>query len=155
MDGKTIVLGNGAGGVIHASKNTEYGFIRVEQERSLFDNKGFLRRKNVSALIPGTIEDLKKAGFYEGQILPGKIVIIEQLEPFNKTKPDMDLKVAGQTGIVCKKDGKDIYRKHFYTVFTDADDEMIQHTNGETISEAYIAENTVSAVKPNADFDVV
>ena len=47
MDGKTIVLGNSTGGVIHTSKNDEYGYIRVEQERSLFDNKGFLRRKNV------------------------------------------------------------------------------------------------------------
>ena len=58
MDGKTIVLGNSTGGVIHTSKNTEYGYIRVEQERSLFDNKGFLRRKPISALIPGTITDL-------------------------------------------------------------------------------------------------
>ena len=106
MDGKTIVLGNGTGGVIHTSKNTEYGYIRVEQERSLFDNKGFLRRKQISALIPGTIDDLKKAGFYERQELPGKIVIIEQTEPFNKTNPDLDLKIAGSTGIVCTKNGK-------------------------------------------------
>jgi hypothetical protein len=154
MDGKTIVLGNSTGGVIHTSKNSEYGFIRVEQERSLFDSKGFLRRKPVSALIPGTIEDLKKAGFYLGQELPGKIVIVEQTEPFNKTNPDMDLKVAGQTGIICMKDGKKIYRKHFYTVFTDADDEMIQHTNGEDISEAYVAEKKVSVLKPNEEFDL-
>jgi hypothetical protein len=154
MDGKTIVLGNSTGGVIHTSKNSEYGFIRVEQERSLFDSKGFLRRKSVSALIPGTIEDLKKAGFYEGQELPGKIVIVEQTEPFSKTNPDMDLKVAGQTGIICTKNGKKIYRKHFYTIFTDADDEMIQHTNGEDISEAYVAEKKVSALRPSEEFDL-
>jgi hypothetical protein len=154
MDGKTIVLGNSTGGVIHTSKNSEYGFIRVEQERSLFDSKGFLRRKAVSALIPGTIEDLKKAGFFETQELPGKIIIVEQTEPFNKTNPDLDLKVAGQTGIICTKNGKKIYRKHFYTIFTDADDEMIQHTNGDDISEAYVAEKKVSALKPNEDFDL-
>jgi hypothetical protein len=154
MDGKTIVLGNSTGGVIHTSKNSEYGFIRVEQERSLFDSKGFLRRKAVSALIPGTIEDLKKAGFFEAQELPGKIIIVEQTEPFNKTNPDLDLKVAGQTGIICTKNGKKIYRKHFYTIFTDADDEMIQHTNGDDISEAYVAEKKVSALKPNEDFDL-
>jgi len=154
MDGKTIVLGNSTEGVIHTSKNSEYGFIRVEQERSLFDSKGFLRRKPVSALIPGTIEDLKKAGFYKGQELPGKIVIIEQTEPFSKTNPEMDLKVAGQTGIICTKNGKRIYRKHFYTVFTDADDEMIQHTNGEDISEAYLAEKKVTALKPSEELDL-
>jgi hypothetical protein len=152
MDGKTIVLGNGTGGVIHTSKNTEYGYIRVEQERSLFDNKGFLRRKQISALIPGTIDDLKKAGFYERQELPGKIVIIEQTEPFNKTNPDLDLKIAGSTGIVCTKNGKLIYRKHFYTVFTDADDEMIQHSNGDDISEAYLMEKTLTKLEPNEEF---
>ena len=152
MDGKTIVLGNGTGGVIHTSKNTEYGYIRVEQERSLFDNKGFLRRKQISALIPGTIDDLKKAGFYERQELPGKIVIIEQTEPFNKTNPELDLKIAGSTGIVCTKNGKFIYRKHFYTVFTDADDEMIQHSNGDDISEAYLMEKTLTKLEPNEEF---
>jgi hypothetical protein len=154
MDGKTIVLGNNTGGVIHTSKNDDYGFIRVEQERTLFDSKGFLRRKSISALIPGTIEDLKAAGFYKDQILPGKIVIVEQTEPFNKTKPDMDLKVAGDTGIICTKNGKQIYRKHFYTVFTDAEDEMIQHTNGEDISQAYLAERKTSAIKPSEEFDL-
>jgi hypothetical protein len=154
MDGKTIVLGNSTGGVIHTSKNNEYGYIRVEQERSLFDSKGFLRRKNVSALIPGTIEDLKKAGFYEGLELPGKVVIVEQTEPFNVTKPDLDLKVAGQTGIICTKNGKSIYRKHFYTVFTDAEDQLIQHTNGEDITEAYTTEKKESAIKPSADFNL-
>jgi hypothetical protein len=154
MDGKTIVLGNDTGGVIHTSKNDEYGYIRVEQERSLFDSKGFLRRKSISALIPGTIEDLTKAGFYKGQILPGKIIIVEQTEPFNKTRPDLDLKVAGQTGIICMKDGKKIYRKHFYTVFTDAEDEMIMHSNGEDISEAYLAEKKTTAIQPNTEFDL-
>lgn len=154
MDGKTIVLGNDTGGVIHTSKNDEYGYIRVEQERSLFDSKGFLRRKSISALIPGTIVDLTKAGFYKGQILPGKIIIVEQTEPFNKTRPDLDLKVAGQTGIICMKDGKKIYRKHFYTVFTDAEDEMIMHSNGEDISEAYLAEKKTTAIQPNTEFDL-
>lgn len=154
MDGKTIVLGNDTGGVIHTSKNDEYGYIRVEQERSLFDSKGFLRRKAISALIPGTIEDLTKAGFYKDQILPGKIIIVEQTEPFNKTRPDLDLKIAGQTGIICMKEGKKIYRKHFYTVFTDAEDEMIMHSNGEDISEAYLAEKKTTAVQPNTEFDI-
>jgi hypothetical protein len=154
MDGKTIVLGNDTGGVIHTSKNDEYGYIRVEQERSLFDSKGFLRRKSISALIPGTIEDLTKAGFHKGQILPGKIIIVEQTEPFNKTRPELDLKVAGQTGIICMKDGKKIYRKHFYTVFTDAEDEMIMHSNGEDISEAYLAEKKTTAIQPNTEFDL-
>lgn len=154
MDGKTIVLGNGTGGVIHTSKNNEYGYIRVEQERSLFDSKGFLRRKQVSALIPGTIDDLQKAGFYEGQELPGKVVIVEQTTAFNVSKPDLDLKVAGQTGIICTKDGKKIYRKHFYTVFTDAEDQLIQHTNGEDITEAYMSEQKVSAIKPSEEFNL-
>jgi hypothetical protein len=31
---------------------------------------------------------------------------------------------------------------------------MIQHTNGEDISEAYIAEKKVSVLKPNEEFDL-
>jgi hypothetical protein len=41
-------------------------------------------------------------GFYAGQELPGTIVIEESLTPFNKKAPERDLKIAGETGIVCR-----------------------------------------------------
>lgn len=152
MESKVKVNGDELGNVIHqSSNNPEYGYVRVEQIRSIYDDKSFLRRKIVSALIVGTMEDLKDEGYYLGQELPGKIIIVESLNPTNKKDLTRNLKTAGNTGVVCKLNGEPIYRKTIYSIVNNAVDKLIKHDN---VDEIKAANNTskikVSALNPSA-----
>jgi hypothetical protein len=113
-----------------------------------------MRARPVNALIHGTVEDLKLAGYRAGQELPGTVVIQESLEPFNEKNPERDLKIAGKTGIICSVEGNPIYRKTVYSPFSNAEDTLIQHDNVEALREAYTAEQTAKAIAPNQQFDI-
>ena len=137
MNKSVKVTANEAGQVVNISKNNpEYGFIRVAQERTIFEG-GWARKKTLSALISGSTEDLKSMGLRAGQEMPGRIIVTESLEPFNAENPEKDYKVAGDTGIICCLDGQPIYRKTFYTEDVSATDTMIAHNNGDAIKAAY------------------
>ena len=151
--GPVIVMADAAGNVVVPSKNNpEWGHIRVSQERSIFDERGFARYKMISALIPGLLRDLKKFNWKAGQELKGTIIFKESLEPFNKKEPERDYKIAGKTGIVCCYYGAPIYRKTFYNANPlaldqyayDQDGNVITHTNVEEIRVGYrqLAEET-------------
>jgi hypothetical protein len=76
------------GAVINASPNNpDYGYVMLEQIRLVTDEKQFLRKKRVTALIQGEISLLNEAGFYGGQELPGVIAVKEKLVPFNTKFP--------------------------------------------------------------------
>lgn len=127
-----------AGNVIIPSKeNKEWGCIRVVQTRMTVDENSFVRKVNLSALLPGKIEDLKAFGYEKGQIIDGKIIFKEQTKPFDKKNPDRDLKIAGETGIICMQDELKIYRKNFFTQDEKAIDVPCPHTNGEDIKAAF------------------
>ena len=79
------------------------------------------------------MEDLQQLAFTADQELDGKIVTKEQLTPFNESDPDRDLKMAGDTGIVCSKGGEPIYRRTNYTPDTTAQDVLIAHDNSDEI----------------------
>ena len=74
-----------AGSIISQSSNPEYGYIRVVQEKPV-DKDGFVKFREVSALIQGTIEDLQKLDLKAGDELEGKIVVKESLVPEDKQK---------------------------------------------------------------------
>lgn len=152
MESKVKITGDELGNVIHQSvNNPEYGYVRVEQVRSMYDDNGFLRRRVVSALIQGSMEDLKQEGYYLGQELPGKIVIIESLNPTNKKDHTKNIKTAGNTGVVCKVDGKPIYRKTIYTIISNLTDELVKHDNVDEIKAANNVTNIkLSAIHPAA-----
>jgi hypothetical protein len=135
--------------VVNLSDNPKFGYIRVEQVRNVVDDKGFWRRKPVSAIVPGLLEELQAENFYEGQELSGRIVIKEALTPFNDKTPERDLKIAGETGIVCKFEGSPIYRKTVYTLASNAEDVLIKHDNVEELRAAYDASQKAnsSAIK--------
>jgi hypothetical protein len=155
MGTKVTVIGNEQGAVINQSSNPEYGYVRVVQTRTMFDENGFLRARKVYALIPGRIEELEMAGFRAGQELPGQVIVKESLTPFNENDPERDLKLAGDTGIVCSVEGQPIYRKTQYSASSNAEDTLIQHDNVEELRAAYEAANaSKGAVRPNASFDV-
>jgi hypothetical protein len=153
MGTKVTVIGNEQGQVINVSANNpEYGYIRVVQTRTMFDESGFLRARKVYALIPGRVEELEMAGFRANQELNGQIIVKESLTPFNETDPERDLKMAGDTGIVCSVEGQPIYRRTQYTASSNAEDTLIQHDNVEELRAAYEASG--SAIKANKGFDL-
>jgi len=142
MDSKVIITADAAGNVITKSeRNPEYGYVRVEQLRLQIDDTGFARRKKLSAIIQGKLEDLNDFGWTANQEMDGKIVVRESLKPFNTTEPERDIKRAGESGIVCKVEDKPIYRKHLYTIKNSAEDVEIPHTNRQEIISAYALQN--------------
>jgi len=147
MNSKVKVKADPAGNVVAPSKNNSiWGHIRVVQERVVIDERGFARLKNVSALIPGLIKDLKSFNWKAEQELKGTIIVKEQLEPFNPKEPERDYKIAGKTNIPCCIDGQPMYRKAFYSTNPDAQDVFIldeagnpvSHNNVDDIRAAYI-----------------
>jgi hypothetical protein len=129
-----VVTSDSTGNVINVSKNNpDYGYIRVESTSTQINGEGWLRTVKRSALIKGLVSDLVAANFSADQEIPGKIVVRESLEPFNPENPDRDLKIAGESGIVCRVDDQPIYRQTFFTSDVNAQDDLIMHTNGEEI----------------------
>jgi hypothetical protein len=153
---KVRVAGDEAGNVVViSSKNSEYGTIRVVQDRAVFDESGFARKKTLSALIAGKVSDLKSFGWKVNDELDGKIVIRESLTPFNPKDPDRDFKVAGKSNIVCCLDGEPIYRKTFYTENLSVEDEIIAHNNTDAIRAAFLEEREkVQSEAEGAGFNV-
>ena len=138
MNSKVIVTADATtNSVVNVSENPEWGYIRVQQVRTMIDDNGFLKRKPVSAIVPGLLADLQESGFFAGQQLDGKILVEESLEPFNKKTPERDLKVAGETGIVCTFGGLPIYRRTKYSLDGLATDTLIKHDNVEELRAAY------------------
>jgi len=155
MNSKVKVIADAeTNAVVNVSDNNpEYGWVRVQQVRIVIDDNGFLRRKPVSALIPGTVTDLKGSGFFAGQELPGNVLVIESLEPFNAKNPERDLKIAGDTGIVCTLAGQPIYRKTVYSMSTSAEDILVKHDNKDELRDAYARTAAKASITPNTDFD--
>jgi len=155
MQNKVTVVPDDNGNVIRQSKNNEeYGYVRVTQEAVQYGVNGWVNRKVRSALILGKMDDLKEIGLGKMESLPGKIVIKESTDPFNANEPDRDLKIAGETGIICcTADGEPIYRTSFYDASGSLQDELVPHSNGQAIREANAGGN--GAVKiANTEFDL-
>ena len=149
---KVVVMADKNGNVIGQSeKNPEYGYVRVEQVASLINEQGWLRRSRRSALIKGLVKDLNETGFAEGQELDGKIVVVESLVPFNPENPDRDLKVAGETGVVCRIDDQPIYRQSFYTPNMDAKDTLLAHSNNDEIREVQAAQKILTTMSSDKE----
>lgn len=153
--GKVVVTADKNGNVIGVSENNpEYGYVRVEQTGSFINDQGWLRISRRSALIKGLVKDLVETGFFEGQELDGKIVVIESLTPFNPENPDRDLKIAGDTGVVCRIEDQPIYRQSFYTTNANNQDQLVMHTNSEEIREVQAAQRSISSLKMKSKAEI-
>jgi hypothetical protein len=136
------------GHVICVSENNpEYGYIRVEQITTQINDDGWLKNVRRSALIKGKVEDLASCGYEEGDEISGKIVVRESLEPFNPENPEKNLKVAGETGIICRLDDQPIYRDTVFTTNLTAVDQFIPHNNNEEIKDVSVARREIKALK--------
>jgi len=151
-----VVADKETNAVINVSTNSpEWGYVRLEQVRTIIDDNGFINRKTMSCLLKGPVDQLQETGFYAGQELPGTIIVEESLTPFNKKNPERDLKIAGDTGIVCRQSGAPIYRRTKYVATPNAaDGTTVEHDNVEELRAAYAAKTASNAVQPNADFDI-
>jgi hypothetical protein len=140
-----IVADATTGAVVRVSEtNPEFASVRLEQVRTVIGSNNFIERKTVSTLLQGSTEDLTAMGFYAGQELPGTIVVEESLTPFNKKNPERDLKIAGETGIVCRVGDQPIYRRSVYSTASNAQDTLIKHDNVEQLRSAYAQANSAA-----------
>lgn len=137
---KVRVTADASGNIIGVyDSNPELGWVRVEQTVSVINDRGWLKRTKRSGFIKGNVEELKEEGYQEGQELPGRIIVKESFVPFNEKNPDSDLKIAGDSGIICRVDDQPIYRQSFYVTNDNAQDELIMHTNRHEIKEVLTA----------------
>ena len=151
-----IVADDTTGAVVRVSEtNPDFSSVRLEQVRTVIGNNNFIERKTVSTLLQGATSDLTAMGFYAGQELPGSIVVEESLTPFNKKSPERDLKIAGETGIVCRVGDQPIYRRSTYSTASNAQDTLIKHDNVEQLRSAY-AQNNSAGIRSAAgqDFNI-
>lgn len=153
--GKVRITADQDGNIIGVSQNNpEFGYVRVEQVAMTVNSQGWLRRSKRSALIKGKVIDLMEASFKENQELPGKIVVVESHVPFNPENPERDLKIAGDTGIICRVHDQPIYRQSYYTTNESAQDELIMHTNAEEIREVQAASKLLNHISKKQDVEV-
>ena len=149
MNSKVMVSADDKGNVIRQTKNEEWSNIILKQTRTKFLANNFAQSKPLSVLILGRTEDLKAMNLQEGQELDGHIYVKEQTMPFNENDPDRDLKMAGDTGIICATaDGEPIYRKAFYDPSGTLKDVPVPHANGAEIRSALGLE---TKVEPKAE----
>lgn len=152
---KVQIVPDELGNVVRQSKNNpEYGFVRLTQDKVSYTSTGWLKRSTLSTLLPGKMEDFEAINMKSQTTLPGQIVIVEQTEPFNANDPDRDLKIAGETGIICCVDGEPIYRKTFFDPTGQKSDVTLAHTNGDAIREANGVESNDSSSTDPAQVDI-
>jgi hypothetical protein len=127
---KVFIIADDNGNVIQKySSNPEFGYVKLQQVREIFIADGCLHKTTLSNTLSAKFEDFKSLGLENFKTLPGKILIIESLEPFRKTNPERDYKYAGETGIVCCQNGLPIYRKTVYVNDVTADDVLLEVNN--------------------------
>ena len=143
MNTKVIVTADDLGNVINSSLNDQIGYISIQQNTNSISSN-WIKQQKRSCLIFGKIEDLQKFDFKAGQELDGKIIVEESFVPFNSNNSERELKIAGDTGVVCRVDDQPIYRRTRYTTNPDEQDVLIQHNNSEEIRESVNAMKLVT-----------
>ena len=129
VDGKVIIL---------SANNPEFGYIRVEQTVTKFNDQGFVNKSNMSALVKGKIADLTSFGWKEGQLLDGKLVVREStIEPFEGAQP----KINPSTSEVIMHNGSPVYRDTIYDPTGSKEDILLQTTGAGVV----VAETTKAA----------
>ena len=143
MDKVKVVEDENKNVLFISENNPEYGWLFVEQVATQIEN-GWLRNVRRKARIMGKISELQELGYTSNTELPGKIIVKESFTPFNLENPDRDLKIAGNTGIICRVDDQPIYRQTFYTTNENLQDELIHHNNNLEIKEVTNAQKSAN-----------
>ena len=128
--------------VIPSENNPEFGYIRVEQRIMEFTNN-WLTPKTRSAIISGKVTDLQSMGYKAGDVLPGRIQIIETLDAPDVPNPERFIKRSGTNGIPCTLNGDTIFRISQYDPKGESVDTFIQHNNVDEIKEFQVKQKNV------------
>jgi hypothetical protein len=137
-----------------STNNPEFGYIRLTQETQTIGANNWLKKQSRSTLVHGKVEELEQS-FSGMDHLNGQLIIREQITAFDNNNPDRDLKMAGETGVICKAVDKEtgeivpIYRKTFFDPTMQMEDTLMPHVNSDEIREAngFEAKETVSETK--------
>lgn len=121
-----------------STNNPEFGYIRLQQSATTIGTNNWLKTNSRSTLVHGKVEELEQS-FANMDSIPGQLVIREQITPFSENDSDRDLKMAGQTGIICKAVDTEtgeivpIYRKTFFDPTMNMTDTLVAHVNSDEI----------------------
>ena len=124
-----------------STNNPEFGYIRLNQNTTTIGTNNWLKSQNRSTLVHGKVEELEQS-FSDMDSLPGQLVIREQIIAFDTNDSDRDLKMAGETGVICKAVDTEtgeivpIYRKTFFDPTMNMTDVLVPHVNSDEIREA-------------------
>tara|TARA_R100000808_G_C2130353_1_gene139684 strand:+ start:527 stop:1105 length:579 start_codon:yes stop_codon:yes gene_type:complete len=124
-----------------STNNPEFGYIRLTQETQTIGANNWLKKQSRSTLVHGKVEELEQS-FSGMDHLNGQLIIREQITAFDNNDPDRDLKMAGETGVICKAVDTEtgevvpIYRKTFFDPTMKMTDTLVPHINSDEIKEA-------------------
>jgi hypothetical protein len=150
------VLADEMGNVINVSPNNpEYGWIRVQQAVNQINDQGWLKKANRYAFIKGLVKDLQDCQYQGGSQIRGRIIVVESFNPFNPTNPEKNLKVAGNSGVVCRVNDQPIYRETFFTPNVEALDQLIMHNNSDEIKEVQAAQRSMASLSLRDEIEEV
>ena len=142
---KVTVLTTKDGSTINVNANNpEYGYIRVGQSQTKFNQDGWLSSESRYFLLKGKLDQLQNSGLSAGATLPGKLVRQESFEPFDSYSQP---KVAGETGVICSVNGQPIYSRVVYDASGTIQDTLIAHDNKEEIVAA-LSNNVKPVINP-------
>lgn len=113
--------------IVHDS--AEYAYVLVEQQ--FISESGKIT--NRTAKYFGLYQVL--CSLSEGDIIPGRIVLLESTFPFNEENPYRNLKVVDYIGALYTIEDRPIYQITFFDVTGEMDDQYIDHDNEEEIKE--------------------
>lgn len=142
----TVTANPLTGEVVRTTRNPELSQVRVE-ETVITYSKGFRKPSKRSALITGATVEMQTA-YFANQKLSGKIIVMESLVPFRSENITKDLKIAGNTGIICTFDDQPIFRTTEFTDDLDARDILIAHNNTELIKVETARLRALPSVEP-------
>ena len=75
MQSKVNIIADDMGNVIRqSSTSSEYGYVRLQQDRVTFGNGGWVKKSNISTLLHGKLEDLQSIGLESMTTLPGYLL---------------------------------------------------------------------------------
>ena len=110
---KVQIVPDELGNVVRQSKNnSEYGYVRLQQDRVTYSNGGWLKRSNVSTLLHGKVEDFDAIGIKDNHTLAGANIKI--WEDREIKKKDLALYTFPSDKEIKKWGGRSIFMGYFF-----------------------------------------
>jgi hypothetical protein len=129
--------------IIISKNNPEQGSVKVISETPVLNSKGFLNISTRSALLKGSVADLSKMNFKEGQVVPYKIVIKESTtEFFAGQEPKKYPENHAQAGEVITHMGAPVYVNKLVVAETSEESDLLLAIDREPVATAQTQVNS-------------